>query len=61
MYDIDYLERQKNNIIADHILRCHDTKLSEAEELLIAELNQQIAELKAMQIAYAMERECAKK
>ena len=44
MCDIDYLERQKIEIVADHIRRCHDTKLSEAEEMLISQLNWQIAE-----------------
>lgn len=49
MIDIQYIEQQKTEIVADHIRRCHDTKLSKAEEMLIAQLNWQIAELKKMQ------------
>ena len=49
MIDIQYLEQQKTEIVTDHIHRCHDTKLSEAEEMMIAKLNWQIAELKKMQ------------
>ena len=45
MIDIEYLERQKTEIVADHIRRCHDTKLSEAEKYVIAELNWQISQL----------------
>jgi hypothetical protein len=46
---IEYLEQKKTEIVADHIRRCHDTKLSKAEEMLISQLNWQIAELKKMQ------------
>lgn len=46
MIDIDYLERKKTEIVADHIRRCHDIKLSEAEKMIIAELNWQINKLK---------------
>ena len=46
MIDIDYLERKKTDIVADHIRRCHDIKLSEAEKMVIAELNWQINKLK---------------
>lgn len=48
MIDIDYLERQKTEIVSDHIRRCHDTNLSEAEKMLITELNWQIKQLKGM-------------
>ena len=49
MIDIEYLERQKTKIIADHVKRCHDTELSEAEKVVINELNWQIKQLKEMQ------------
>ena len=49
MIDIEYLERQKTKIIADHVKRCHDTELSEAEKIVINELNWQIKQLKEMQ------------
>lgn len=46
MIDVEYLERQKTEIVADHIRRCHDTELSKAEKIVIAELNWQIKQLK---------------
>ena len=48
MIDIEYLEKQKTEIVADHIRLCHDTKLSKAEKLVIAELNWQISQLDEM-------------
>ena len=48
MISIEYLEQQKTEIVADHIRRCHDIKLSEAEKMMIAELNWQISQLKEM-------------
>lgn len=49
MIDIEYLERKKTELIADHVRRCGVTPLSEAEEFVIAELNYQIKSLKDMQ------------
>lgn len=49
MYDVEYLEQKKAEIVADHIRRCHDTRLSEAEEYLIAELNWKIKQLKELE------------
>ncbi|MBP5449552.1 MAG: hypothetical protein J6Y01_05480 [Spirochaetales bacterium] len=46
MYDIECLEKQKIDIIAEHIARYHDTELSEAEKRRIAELNLQIKQFK---------------
>ena len=46
MMDIEYLEQKKAEIVADHIRRCHDTNLSEAEKFVLAELNQKIEFLK---------------
>ena len=48
MIDIEYLERKKAEIVADHIRRCHDTNLSEAEKIVLAELNCKIESLKKM-------------
>ena len=48
MMDIEYLERKKTEIVADHVRRCHDTNLSEAEKTVLAELNWKIALLKKM-------------
>lgn len=48
MIDIEYLERKKTELVADHIRRCGVTPLSEAEEFVIAELNYQIKSLKDM-------------
>lgn len=48
MADIEYLERKKTELIADHVRRCGVTPLSEAEEFVIAELNYQIKSLKDM-------------
>ena len=49
MVDIEYLERKKTELIADHVRLCGVTPLSEAEEFMIAELNYQIKSLKNMQ------------
>lgn len=46
MIDVEYIERQKIEIVADHIRRCHDTELSKAEKMVIAELNWEIEQLK---------------
>lgn len=48
MMDIEYLERKKTEIVADHVRRCHDTNLSEAEKIVLAELNWKIEQLKKM-------------
>lgn len=40
------LERKKTEIVADHVRRCHDTELSEAEKWVIAELDYEIRRLK---------------
>ncbi len=48
MFDIEYLERKKTELIADHVRLCGDMPLSEAEEFVIAELNYQIKLLKNM-------------
>lgn len=48
MIDIEYLERKKTELVADHVRRCGVTPLSEAEEIVIAELNYQIKSLKNM-------------
>jgi len=45
MIDIEYLERQKAEIVADHVRRYHDTKLTKAEKMIIDELNWQIKQL----------------
>lgn len=45
MIDIEYLERQKTEIVADHVRRYHDTKLTKAEQMIIDELNWQIKQL----------------
>ena len=49
MVDIEYLERKKTELVADHVRRYGVTPLSEAEEFVIAELNYQIKSLKNMQ------------
>jgi hypothetical protein len=49
MIDIEYLERKKTELVADHVRRCGLTPLSEAEEIVIADLNYQIKSLKNMQ------------
>ena len=49
MIDIDYLERKKTELVADHVRRCGVTPLSKAEEIVIADLNYQIKSLKDMQ------------
>ena len=46
--DIEYLERKKTEIVAEHVRRCHDTDLSEAEKMVLAELNWKIECLKKM-------------
>ena len=48
MMDIEYLERKKTEIVADHVRRCHDTNLSKAEKIVLAELNWKIEQLKKM-------------
>lgn len=37
---IEYLEQKKTEIVSDHIRRCHDTELDEAE------INWEIAQLR---------------
>ena len=51
MIDIEYLERKKTEIVADHVRRCHDTNLSEAEKIVLAELNWKIECLKKVRDA----------
>ena len=48
MVDIEYLEGEKTKIVADHIKRCHNTTLDEAEQFLIKQLNWEIQQLKEM-------------
>lgn len=48
MVDIEYLERKKTELVADHVRRCGVTPLSEAEKFVIAELDWQIKQLKNM-------------
>lgn len=48
MLDIEYLERKKTEIVADHVRRCGVTHLSPAEQMLIKELNGQIEQLKKL-------------
>lgn len=48
MIDIEYLERKKTEIVADHIRRCGLTPLDEAEKFVIAELDFQIKELRTL-------------
>lgn len=45
MVDIAYLERQKTEIVADHIRREGLSPLSEAEQWIIKELDWQIKRL----------------
>ena len=45
MVDIAYLERQKTEIVADHIRREGPSPLSEAEQWIIKELDWQIKQL----------------
>lgn len=49
MIDIEYLERKKTELVADHVKRCGVTPLSKGEEIVIADLNYQIKALKDMQ------------
>ena len=49
MIDIEHLEYKKAEIVADHVRRCHDVNLSEAEKIVIADLNFQIEQLKKLQ------------
>ncbi len=49
MIDIDYLERKKTELVADHVRRCGVTPLNEAEKIVIADLDYQIKVLKDMQ------------
>ena len=48
MIDIEYLERKKTEIVADHIRRCGLTPLDEAEKIVIADLDFQIKELRTL-------------
>ena len=48
MIDIEYLEHKKTEIVADYIRRCGPTPLSEAEKIVIADLDFQIKQLKAL-------------
>ena len=48
MIDVEYLEQKKTEIVADHIRRCHDANLSEAEQIIISQLNWEIEQLKKM-------------
>ena len=48
MVDIEYLEQQKTEIVADHIKRCGLTELDEAEKWIIKEINWQIESIKEM-------------
>ncbi len=48
MIDIEYLEHKKTEIVADHIRRCGPTPLDEAEKFVIADLDFQIKQLKAL-------------
>ena len=48
MLDIEYLEQKKAQIISDHVRMYHDTKLSEAEQFIIYQLNFEIKQLKAL-------------
>lgn len=48
MIDIEYLERKKTELVADHVRRCGATPLDEAEKFVIAELDYQIKALKDM-------------
>ena len=48
MIDVEYLEQKKTEIVADHIRRCHDANLSKAEQIIIAQLNWEIEQLKKM-------------
>lgn len=45
MVDIEYLESKKTEIVADHIRREGISPLSEAEQLIIKELDWQIKQL----------------
>lgn len=46
MINVEYLEQKKAEIVADHIRRCHDAILSEAEQIIITQLNWEIEQLK---------------
>lgn len=48
MIDIEYLEHKKTEIVADHIRRCGPTPLNEAEKIVIADIDFQIKQLKAL-------------
>lgn len=48
MIDVEYLEQKKAEIVANHIRRCHDANLSEAEQIIIAQLNWEIEQLNNM-------------
>ena len=46
MNTVSYLEQKKTEIVADHVRRCGDTKLSEAEQFVISQLNWEIKQVK---------------
>ena len=48
MIDIEYLEHKKTELVADHIRRCGPVPLNEAEKIVIADLDFQIKQLKAL-------------
>ncbi|MBR4610223.1 MAG: hypothetical protein IKO38_07225 [Erysipelotrichaceae bacterium] len=49
MIDIEYLEQKKSEIVAEHIRLCGLTELTEAEKIVISELDYQIKCLKEEQ------------
>lgn len=48
MIDIEYLEKKKTELIADHVRRCGISPLNEAEKFVIAELDFQIKQIQDM-------------
>ena len=48
MVDIEYLERKKTELVADHVKRCGVTPLSKAEKIVLADLDFQIKQVKEM-------------
>ena len=48
MIDVEYLEKKKTEIVADHIKRYGATPLNEAEKMVIADLDWRIKQLRAM-------------
>ena len=49
MVDIEYLERKKTELVADHVRRCGVTPLSEAEKIVLMDLDFQIKRVREMQ------------